>query len=244
MRKDKIRSPLFYTGDKYKLISSLKEYFPKNIKKFVEPFVGGGSVFLNIDAEEYFENDIDKNIISLHQFFCSYKDPKPLTDLLLSKIKEYDFSCSYLDGGASVPESLKQQFVKTYYAKFNKESYGKLKEKYNGSNRSDIADLYLLLIYGFNRMLRFNREGKFNLPVGNVDFNNIAFDSLTTYVNLVNQKKINWFNEDFISFFSKISLTSDDFIYVDPPYLITSSEYSVFLLLQLFFKIQNVKLNL
>ena len=31
--------------------------------------------------------------------------------------------------------------------------------------------LYLLLIFGFNRMLRFNSKGEYNLPVGNVDFN-------------------------------------------------------------------------
>ena len=59
------RSPLFYVGDKYKLISQLKEHFPTNIYRFIEPFCGGGSVFLNINAKEYFLNDIDSNIICL-----------------------------------------------------------------------------------------------------------------------------------------------------------------------------------
>ena len=63
MKKENvIRSPLFYTGDKYKLIPELKKYFPTDINKFVEPFVGGGSVFLNIQAKQFYENDIDKNI--------------------------------------------------------------------------------------------------------------------------------------------------------------------------------------
>ena len=226
MKETKVRSPLFYTGDKYKLIPSLKQYFPKNIRKFVEPFVGGGSVFLNIEAEEFYENDIDSNIISIHKYFCSYKEANKLIDLLISKIKTYGFSCSYLDEGASVPKELKEQFIKTYYAKFNKQPNTQLKDKFNSSDKTDIADLYLLLIYGFNRMLRFNNEGKFNLPVGNVDFNKNAFEALTNYVNLVNKKKIKWFNEDFSSFFEKIDIPKDDFIYVDPPYLITSSEYN------------------
>ena len=60
MKKIKqIRSPLFYTGDKYKLIPGLKKYFPNKIDKFVEPFVGGGSVFLNVEANEFYENDIN-----------------------------------------------------------------------------------------------------------------------------------------------------------------------------------------
>ena len=118
--------------------------------------------------------------------------------------------------------------MKTYFAKHNADSYKKLKEKYNASDRSDIADLYLLLIYGFNRMLRFNQKGEFNLPVGNVDFNQNVVEALTNYVNLTNQKKIYWSNEDYKSFLSKIVTTENDFIYLDPPYLITSSEYNKF----------------
>lgn len=58
--KDSIRrSPFFYVGDKYKLVPQLKEHFPNDIENFIEPFCGGGSVFLNVDAERYTINDID-----------------------------------------------------------------------------------------------------------------------------------------------------------------------------------------
>ena len=43
MKKEVNRSPLFYVGDKYKLISEIKTYFPQCINRFIEPFVGGGS---------------------------------------------------------------------------------------------------------------------------------------------------------------------------------------------------------
>lgn len=43
------RSPLFYVGDKYRLIREIKSHFPVDIAKFIEPFAGGGSVFLNVN---------------------------------------------------------------------------------------------------------------------------------------------------------------------------------------------------
>ena len=54
MKKQILRSPLFYVGDKYKLMEEIGTYFPDNIGKFVEPFVGGGSVFMNTVAEQFF----------------------------------------------------------------------------------------------------------------------------------------------------------------------------------------------
>ena len=48
------RSPLFYVGDKYKLMKQLINLFPKEINNFYEPFVGGGTVFLNIEAKNIF----------------------------------------------------------------------------------------------------------------------------------------------------------------------------------------------
>ena len=60
------RSPLFYVGDKYKIINEIRQYFPKNISTFIEPFVGGGSVFMNVKADHYFLNDIDKNVIRIY----------------------------------------------------------------------------------------------------------------------------------------------------------------------------------
>lgn len=225
MKKEKlIRSPLFYTGDKYKLIPELKQFFPKEINNFYEPFVGGGSVLLNVDAKNYFENDINNYIIQIHEYLSSFVNPDDLFNILFSKIEKYGFSCSYK--ADIIPKELREKYIKTYFAKYNAESYKKLKTDYNNSDRTDIASLYLLLIYGFNRMIRFNQKNEFNLPVGNVDFNNNAYEALTNYINLVNKRNIKWFNTDYLNFFENVVFTENDFVYVDPPYLITSSEYN------------------
>ena len=68
MKENVKRSPLFYVGDKYKLISEIKTHFPNRIDKFVEPFVGGGSVFMNVKANDFILNDIDTVFITLHKF--------------------------------------------------------------------------------------------------------------------------------------------------------------------------------
>ncbi len=86
--------------------------------------------------------------------------------------------------------------------------------------------LYLLLIYGFNHMLRFNGKGQFNLPVGNVDFNKNVQDALTGYFRLLSQKQAEWHNEDYRQFLGNIIFQEGDLVYLDPPYLITFSEYN------------------
>ena len=226
MKKEKVnRSPLFYVGDKYKLIKEIKEYFPAFINRFFEPFVGGGSVFLNINANEYFLNDIDTHVIELHKFLCSYADrTDEFFNIIFSLIDKYKLSCSYKKD--IVPEELKRQYKKTYYSRFNKANYTQLKDLYNKSSERNVAELYVMLIYGFNRILRFNNKGEFNLPVGNVDFNKNVYDALCCYFETNRMRHIHWSSLDFRDFFSTVNWKEDDFVYLDPPYLITFSEYN------------------
>jgi site-specific DNA-adenine methylase len=52
---------------------------------------------------------------------------------------------------------------------YNKEGFEKLKNDYNNSKNSVL--FLLLIIFGFNNQIRFNKHGNFNLPVGKRDFN-------------------------------------------------------------------------
>ena len=218
------RSPFFYVGDKYKLLSQLEEYFPKDIDRFIEPFCGGGSVFLNTKANEYLLNDIDTYMINLHKYLMSYANRQSeFWEEIKKCILEYNLSASFLD--IKVPEELRKEYKKTYYAKHNKEAYIKLRNDFN-VNKDNMMQLYILLIYGFNRMLRFNRKGDFNLPVGNVDFNYNVVNALNDYFEYVANKKIAFYNMDFQDFIESVNPQKDDFVYLDPPYLITFSEYN------------------
>lgn len=218
------RSPFFYVGDKFKLLPQLRENFPKNIERLVEPFCGGGSVFLNTPAKEYVLNDIDSNMVSLHQFLISYsKNETDFWTKIENIIKQYNLSATYK--GTVIPQELRAEYPKTYFAKYNKEAYTTLRNDYN-ANKDDLMKLYILLIYGFNRMLRFNAKGDFNLPVGNVDFNDNVVKALNAYFSYVKDKKIQFYNMDFEAFLDSLELNENDFVYLDPPYLITFSEYN------------------
>ena len=219
------RSPLFYVGDKYKLMGQLKGLFPKKINNFYEPFTGGGTVFINIKAKKYFLNDIDKNIINIHKFLIkSATDQIGFFRKIEKTVNKYNLSYSYTKD--IVPNSLKKKFKKTYYAQFNKNGYELLRHRINKNKDNDPLILYILLIYGFNRMLRFNGGGQFNLPVGNVDFNKNVANALNTYFSFVKKANIQLTSLDFKNFFKDKKFLKDDFVYLDPPYLITNSEYN------------------
>lgn len=218
------RSPFFYVGDKFKLVPQLEENFPEKIHRFIEPFCGGGSVFLNTSASHYLLNDIDPYMIKLHQFLISSgKDPEAFWKKLKSVIVQYNLTATFM--GRDVPPEYRKEYVKTYFAKYNKEAYMQMRKDFNQDKDNPML-LYLLLIYGFNRMLRFNNQGNFNLPVGNVDFNKNVENALCSYFAYVAGKDVQLFNLDFQEFLEQVNPTSDDFVYLDPPYLITFSEYN------------------
>ena len=225
MKTSNFRSPLFYMGDKFKLLDQLKDKFPKKINNFIEPFTGGGSVFLNINANNYFLNDRDKHLIGLHNHLIkSSKSPYIFFKKVKKTLEKYGLSRSYEKD--IIPKNLRKKFVKTYYAQFNKQGYTKLKNNFNSNTKIDYTSLYVLLILGFNRILRFNLNGKFNLPVGNVDFNKNTVTALNNYFKAIKTKKVKFHNQDYKKFLMNINFKKDDFLYCDPPYLITAGEYN------------------
>ena len=104
--KKTIRSPFFYVGDKYKLMPQLKQLMPKNIEQYIEPFVGGGSSFLNSKGNSYMLNDVDSYVVELHKVIGGYTGKaEELFEELFEIIDFYGLSCSYR--GICVPEELK-----------------------------------------------------------------------------------------------------------------------------------------
>ncbi len=224
MKDNTIRSPFFYVGDKYKLMTQLKSLFPDDIDNYIEPFVGGGSSFLNSSGKKYILNDIDENVIALHNELGKYaNNSEELLEKIYNIIDYYGLSCSFK--GKNVPEELKKKYVKTYYSKYNKEAYLRMRKDYN-NNKDNTLLLYILLIYGFNHMIRFNSKGDFNLPVGNVDFNKNVYNALINYLDFRKNNEIIFENTDYQKFLNKIEFKEKDYVFLDPPYLISMSEYN------------------
>ncbi|MGN0026821.1 MAG: DNA adenine methylase, partial [Clostridium sp.] len=62
-----IKSPLNYTGGKYKLLKDLLDSFPKEIDTFVDLFAGGFNVGVNIEANKIICNDHITYLIDLYK---------------------------------------------------------------------------------------------------------------------------------------------------------------------------------
>lgn len=218
------RSPLFYVGDKYKLVSQLNDLFPRDIDCFVDLFCGGGSVSLNCKAKSYIMNDSNPYIIQIHEFLNSKKFQfDNLVSEFYNLINNYKLSHSEISNCEEI-NKIKIEYPKTYFSKYNKDHYLKLRNDYN--KYKNVERLYLLLVYGFNHMIRFNNRNEFNLPVGNVDWNKNVTKALHNYIDWVEKNSVDYLNYDFEDAISTIEFRKRDFLYCDPPYLITFSEYN------------------
>ena len=219
--KDRIvRSPLFYVGDKRKLMCQIKTHFPSHIDRLIEPFVGGGSVFMNVDADGFLLNDLNLSVILIHRMLCSYSGrTDEFFREFFSLIQKYGLTSRFL--------GIPQERGKSSDCKdVNREAYNRMKTDFNSGGKKDIMLLYLLIIYGFNHMIRFNKKGDFNLPVGNLDFNENVYNALNDYFVQTETKQPQWHSQDYSAFLAEIDFRKDDLVYLDPPYLISSSEYN------------------
>ena len=86
----------------------------------------------------------------------------------------------------------------------NKNAYLQLREYYNkGEFDQHIAPLifYILIVYGFNNQIRFNKDNYFNTPVGKRDFNVRMESKLKSFIKRIEESVIStiqiWTIENF-----------------------------------------------
>lgn len=64
-----IKSPLNYTGGKYKLLPQILPLMPDKFDIFVDLFTGGANVIANINANLRIANDYNNEVISIYKKF-------------------------------------------------------------------------------------------------------------------------------------------------------------------------------
>lgn len=196
-----VKSPLNYTGGKYKLLPQLLELFPKQVNTFVDLFAGGGDVSVNIKAEKVVFNDL------------MWQVPEMLQEFKKIGVEE---SLRKIDG-----------YISSYdLSKENKEGYLALRELYN-KGKSDPLMLYTLICYSFNNQIRFNNKGAYNMPFGKdrSSFNPTLREKFITFVQRLQSMEIQFSSKDFREL-DLDTLGENDFVYCDPPYLITVASYN------------------
>lgn len=206
MNETYIKSPLNYVGGKYKILNQIIPKFPKKINTFVDLFGGGFNVGINVDADTVVYNDVIEPLCELMNYF-SNKNAEEVVQKL-----EDNISINGLD-------------------KENTDAFLKLRNKYNHSvykNEDDkIIDFYTLILYSFNYQIRFNQNMKYNTPFGKnrSSYNSNTKKNLEKFVNKINKINVKVSKEKFVDFdFS--NLGENDFVYCDPPYLITTGSYN------------------
>ncbi len=213
-----IKSPLNFTGGKYKILPQLVSKFPSNIDVFYDVFCGGVNVGINMNCNHIICVDIDEHVISLLEYLKqsnSYDLIKHLDNL----IEQYGLSNTYKYGYAYY-ECESSHGV----GKYNKEAYTKLKNDYNLSPRDDL--FLLLIIYGFNNQIRFNNQGVFNLPVGKRDFNASLRKKLEAFMDKMHTENIYFICQNFRDMDIEEISQRRSFLYLDPPYYLGDAAYN------------------
>lgn len=139
-KRDAMRSPLKWAGGKKKLVDEIMEFIPsKGKKRLVEPFLGGGSVFLNSDFKEYLLLDLNKDLINLFNIL------KNDSSKFITEAEHY------------------------FQNKYNtEEKYYELRAEFNKSADPFFRSLIFLYMnrHGYNGLCRYNKSGGYNVPFG------------------------------------------------------------------------------
>ena len=217
-----IQSPLNYTGGKYKLLPQILPLFPEHIDTFVDLFCGGCNVGINVNAERYIYNDLDEHLLYLYNTLKNL-DKEATFEWIYQIIDRYGLSMVSKNGydfyGADSSSGL---------ANVNREAFMRLREDFNHNTSEDYyyyVMLYVLIVYAFNNQIRFNSNGEFNLPGGKRDFNSKMQEKLSTFIDVIQNQDSRFTCRDFREFRAE-QFNANDFVYCDPPYLITCATYN------------------
>lgn len=198
--------PIKCQGKKTKLVSHIKELYSKlklDNSVYYEPFMGSGIVGFNIEPERAIFSDNNPYII---KFYNSIKSNEIDLDTIRIFLEEE---------GKKLLES-------------GKDYYNLVRDRFNKDG--NILDFLFLNRCCFNGLMRFNRNGKFNVPYCKKD-DKLSSDYIDKIIDQVKKVKelldrhpdwqficSDW--KDIVK-----DAKEEDIIYCDPPYLGLFSTY-------------------
>ena len=146
-----IKPFLSWAGGKTWIQKSIKQYLPSSINNYHEPFLGGGSVFINLKSTGYIKNRSflsDRNL----ELINAYDIIKTKLEALIELLKEY-------------------RNEKEFYYFVRNQSYT--------NNVQRAAQFIYLNRTSFNGIYRVNLNGEYNVPYGYKTYNELFdFDNL------------------------------------------------------------------
>jgi DNA adenine methylase len=199
-RINRIKSPLNYIGGKSKILDQILPLLPSEINNFIDLFAGGCNVGINVNATKIYFND---NLTFLIEMYEAFKE-NDLDSTILhieNRVNEFELSLT------------------------NDMGYKKIRDFYN--KQKNPLDLFVLIAYSFNHQIRFNNNHEFNNPFGRErsSFNSSMKQNLEKFIVRLKETNVEFSNVCFNNFDFNF-LNQNDFVYCDPPYLITTGTYN------------------
>ncbi len=203
--KNNFIQPLFaYLGNKHRLLPDIQKLFPQDAKVFIDLFGGSGIVGINSNAKQIVINDSNLFLIGIYKGIQT-NSPDVAWDLIKTIIDKYSLDAK------------------------NESGYYTCRDEYNNiPYKKRCTELWywgLVLVWcSFNRStVQFNQQGEYNAPFG---FNKVNFDlarqKFCAFAKKVSGSQIVFVCDDY----KNIDVPTDAFVYIDPPYLITTATYN------------------
>ncbi len=195
-----------WAGGKGQLIREIEQYYPfgdGKIKKYAEPFVGGGAVLFDIldkyDLDEVYISDINAELINAYIKIRDNADE--IINLLYRYQNEY------------IP--LETDERKIYYMS-KRDRFNELKINGDTAENAEKAALMIFLNKTcFNGLYRVNRKGLFNVPMGAYK-NPLICDENNLRAVSDRLKNVEIVCGDYSK--SESFIDKNTFVYFDPPY--------------------------
>lgn len=213
-----VKSPLNYTGGKHKLLPQITNLLPNEINIFYDVFSGGANVGINATAKNIICIEKNRYVVDLLKLIQN-NNFGDLNEKIIDIINKFGLSQSYIKGYDyyNVESS-------AGLGQYNKNAFLELRNEFN-KDKTRIDLLLVLVLYSFNNQIRFNSSGDFNLPVGKRDYNGNSRKNVAAFNQISNEKKVIFKTQDFREI-EKADLQKNDFIYLDPPYLLGLASYN------------------
>ncbi len=203
---------LKWAGGKGQLLEQLEPFFPQelaqgSIQRYIEPFVGGGAVFLHIantyNVSEFYIFDINPELILAYQTI--QKNVEDLIEIL-DNLQQHYFS---------LEEEKRKQYFYQIRSDFNQKRHQINFESYNLDWLERTAQLIFLNRTCYNGLFRVNAKGEFNVPFGRYKNPRICDrDNLRLLAQLLQKTHIQ--QGDFTECAKFVNHQS--LVYFDPPY--------------------------
>lgn len=209
----RIKPILKYRGGKSKELDKYLKYIP-TFEKYYEPFFGGGATFFALEPQKARVADINEKLIHF------YQDLVDNYDITKQELKQ--LQTKYM-ANREVFLERKKENPSDHVEDPNDKLYYSIRAMFN--MEIDAKYTYSTIYYFINKtaysgMIRYNKQGKFNVPYGR--YANFNADLLNKrQYDLLSKSEIA--NESYEHSFAMA--TSKDFLFLDPPYDTEFSSY-------------------